>query len=320
MTLAADAIPVTGHNTMLSGACGVWALPPTKECARRARAVVRDAARGLGLGERLVDDAMKMVSELATNAWRHALGGKDLDTAHAPVAGLSEITIYRRRRGTNSEIVVTVFDPDSRLDTIRRGTNHANLAEIPDLRPTETLPPADLDRLLSQLEERGRGLDVVRELSANRCGFYRTRSRLGQFPVPGKAAWFAIPLPLPPRTATSPAVYPHPSQAANALRVQLEARHLGRIYHNELPDRSVLSLPHPYLTIWCADQSFSWRHNGQIESHPFSDLTEVVERMVQVVEDHAAEKRMPDEPIAGQRLRNHPPLALIRRDVEFGVR
>lgn len=105
---------------------------------------------------------MKMVSELAANAWRHALRGKDLDEAHAPIAGRSEITIYRRGQRTNAEIVVTVFDPDPRLDTVPRVTNHTILAEITHLRLTETLPPADLDaRLLSQLEERRNGLDVV---------------------------------------------------------------------------------------------------------------------------------------------------------------
>jgi hypothetical protein len=241
-------VGITSSAEVLGGGCAVWALPHTRECAETARARLRDTLSEL-LPEHL-DDCLEMAGELATNAWLHGLGGKDLDDRYAPAAGRSELAVYRRGQAPGAELVVTVFDPKPDVDAI-----------VP-----------------------GSGLDRVGGLANGRHGFYRTRSRLGAHAVPGKAAWFAVPLPPSSLIAQPPQVSLSPAQAVQALRSRLEARGLGLMYHNDIGGQSVLSLRH--LTVWCRAQTFEWGAPDNAIRHPFFDLTEAVEQVVRINEDH----------------------------------
>jgi hypothetical protein len=178
--------------------------------------------------------------------------------------------------------VCTVFDPRPNVDAIPEQTPNI-LAELPDKPCDEALPPEILDGLLRQLETGGRGLDVVRALSNGRTGFYRTKSRLEERPVSGKAAWFALPIPAQSPAAWPPTISHTPAQAVKELRSLLDGRGIGRMYHNDLPGHSVLSAPH--LTIWCRDRFFMWRARDAAVRYPFSDLIEAAEQVVRISED-----------------------------------
>lgn len=109
-----------------------------------------------------MDDAVTMVSELATNAFVHALGGRPL--AIMPTAGLPEVQIYLRGGGT--EAVVRVFDSAGWAGMVPSGAG---------LRP-----PVEA--------EGGRGLELVNALAVEhrgRWGAHRSRSMLGSVPVSG---------------------------------------------------------------------------------------------------------------------------------------
>ena len=284
---------------IITGGCPVWRLPHTRACAETARSIVRTALAEL-VPDRL-DDCLVMASECATNAWLHGLGGRELDNTHAPVAGRSELAIYRRGPEDSAELVVTVFDPRSDLDAVAGAVSVSVLTELPDKPLNESLPADVLDQLLADLPDNPlpesppaaagdlppqwwsgqRGLDTVRVLSGSRYGFYRTRSRMGQYRVSGKAAWFAVPIPTTSLAAKPPTVRLSPAEAVRALRDQLTTRGLGGIYHNDLHDRSVLSLRH--LTIWCSGDNFSWK-DGDREAVwiPYFDLTDVIDQIIRI--------------------------------------
>ncbi|WP_433463288.1 ATP-binding protein [Spirillospora sp. CA-128828] len=131
----------------------VWALPGGPGCAGHARGVLRDALASLGVPPDGIADAQLMVSELATNAHQHA-------GEHGP----HELWLYMGD-GTAGEVRCAVFD---------------------------ALADAGLPGYSWTSGDCGRGLSIVRELSAGRWGMRRTLSRLGP-PVRGKAVWFAVP-------------------------------------------------------------------------------------------------------------------------------
>ncbi len=301
-TLAGAPIP-TPPAMIITGGCPVWPLPHTRACAETARSIVRTALAGL-VPDRL-DDCLVMASELATNAWLHGLGGRELDDRQAPVAGRSELAIYRRGPVDGAELVVTVFDPRCDLGAVTGSVPANPLAGLPDKPQKESLPPALLDQLLRDLPDNPlpespsaaidelppqwwsgrRGLDTVRELSDGRYGFYRTRSRLGRYPVSGKAAWFAVPIPPTSLAASPPAIHLSPADAVRKLRAELIGRGLGGMYHNDLHGHSVLSLRH--LTIWCRNGSFTWANGDQAIRVPYFDLIDAVEQIIRINEDHA---------------------------------
>ncbi|MFL6051943.1 MAG: hypothetical protein ACJ72W_03345 [Actinoallomurus sp.] len=245
-----------------------------------------------------------MASELATNAWLHGLRGVELNDRNAPAAGRSELAIYRRGPETAGELVITVFDPRPDLDAVVGAIPANPLAGLPDKPLQGSLPPAVIDQLLRDLPDNPlpqspaavidglppqrwsgrRGLDTVRALSGGRHGFYRTRSRLGAYPVSGKAAWFAIPIPGASLAAKPPAIRLSPSDAVRALRDQLTARGVGGMYHNDLHGQSVLSLRH--LTVWCRDEGFTWADESpEAVRIPYFDLIDAVEEILRINED-----------------------------------
>ena len=287
---------MTGFADILAGRCAAWVLPHTAECARVARARLKDVLVALGLSAQ-VSDGVTMVSELATNAWLHGLRGVSLDDRYAPVAGRSELAVYRRGSGNAAELVVSVFDPRPSLTWLGSQTERP-LSGPADERPSA----AEIDKLLGGLPDRGlpesaeglgpewwsgrRGLIAVAELSEGRCGFHRTTSRLGAGPTSGKAAWFAIPLDDHPAARRPQTAY-SPAGAAAALRSQLHARGIPHIIQANGDDRSVLSLPH--ATVWTDSVGFRWRDDPYLRDQwlPHADLAETVERLVQINEDHA---------------------------------
>ncbi len=131
----------------------VWALPGGPGGAGHARRVLRDALASLGAPADGIADAQLMVSELATNAHQHA-------GEHGP----HELWLYMGD-GAAGEVRCAVFD---------------------------TYADAGLPGYSWTSGDCGRGLSIVRELSAGRWGLRRTLSRLGP-PVRGKAVWFAVP-------------------------------------------------------------------------------------------------------------------------------
>jgi hypothetical protein len=248
------------------GGCCARFLPLDATCAREARQVYRKAAAVLGLAGDVVYDGMTMVSELAANTV-HALDNIEVDAdAGFPLAGAPELWIYLRHSPDRWELVCKVFDSAGGW---RQGEPAAGLGGAP--------PP-------------GRGLQIVAALSGGRWGYHPTRSRLGGWKVPGKAVWFAQPVPgaLVPRCLLRSRIAPH--RAARALEAMLAGRGLG--WHLLRADEpaaaiSVLSV-RPGLTVWCRDQVICWRtRDGGYERRVPTDLIDAAEKIVCTCEEMA---------------------------------
>jgi anti-sigma regulatory factor (Ser/Thr protein kinase) len=254
--------PAGDQSTVLwTGRCMAWQLPPDETCAAMARTQVREVLRALLMPAELVCDATTVVSELATNVFAHALGGRA--SAAVPVAALPELYLYRR--GIQPEIVVKVFDS-------------APWQGAFPPRPPRPGPAA----------ESGRGLHIVNGLvreHGGHWGVHRTRSRLAPTPVPGKAAYFTLPIP-----PACPALSPDPprpdcAQAARELEKALAARGLNRMRRCEAANIAVLSV-RAEITVWARQNAFwvTMPTTGTLR-HPLSDITEVTEAIVHCNED-----------------------------------
>ncbi|GAA2401519.1 hypothetical protein GCM10010191_06000 [Actinomadura vinacea] len=247
-------------RTLDRGGCAAMRLPPDESIARVARAGTAATLSGFGPGlpPGTIDDAVLLVSELATNALRHGLPRApdgDPSPAH-PI----ELWIYAREAGRDrqhSELVVKVFD----------GTPHwpAPAPAAPDTMGT--------------LLEHGRGLVVVDALSEGRWGHHLSRSRLSDPAVPGKATWFGLPIPPLHRTVHTGAAH-----AAEDLHALLARRGLRRLIRRNERGVSVLSVKEN-LTVWCEAGSFQWRVPGGGSTRlARSDITEACEQIVQLHE------------------------------------
>jgi hypothetical protein len=218
--------------------------------------VYRDAAAALGLAGEMVDDGTIMVSELAANTL-HALGDLEFDGG-CPLAGAPELWIYLRRSAAGWELVCKVFD--SVRGWRQRGTAVPGQAPRP-----------------------GRGLGIVAALSRGRWGHHPTRSRLGCWKVPGKAVWFAQPVPgaLIPRCLRRSQL--PPDRVARALEAMLAGRGLGwDLLRADAPAAglSVLSV-RPGLTVWCRGRVICWRtEDGGYERRVPTDLIDTAEKIV----------------------------------------
>src|SRR5579863_608538 len=252
---------VAGAAALAWGGCCAWPLPADATCAAVARGVFREVAAALTLPAELASDGLLMTSELAANTL-HAQANIEFDGAGAwPVAGAPELWIYLRRAAGRWELAVKVFDSLSGWKN--------------DLAPEPGAAGADAVS--------GRGLGVVAGLSAGRWGQHLTRSRFGGWKVPGKAVWFAQPVPggvVPgPLRRTRLA----PGRAARALEEMLIERGLGGgLLRAQEPSEgmSVLSV-RCGLTVWCRANVIWWRYPGgrQSEQVP-TDLVEVAEQIV----------------------------------------
>lgn len=149
---------------LTSGACVAWPLPADASCAATARALYRAAADAVGLGPGPAYDGITMASELAAN------------TLHAaPPGGRPEFWLSLGGRGVSRELMCKVFDTSPLWSS----------GFAPGLAPAPVSAEAT----------RGRGLQVVHELSGGRWGHHLSQARLGQPRHQGKAVWFALPAP-----------------------------------------------------------------------------------------------------------------------------
>jgi hypothetical protein len=253
--------PTVAAAALAGGGCYAWPLPADATCAAVARGVLHEVATTLGLPQDVASDGLLMTSELAANTL-HAAANVEFDGAGAwPIAGAPELWIYLRRAAGRWELVVKVFDSLSGWKD--------------DLAPGPGAAGADAVS--------GRGLQVVAGLSAGRWGHHLTRSRFGGWKVPGKAVWFAQPVP--------GAVVPEPlrrtrlapGRAARALEEMLAERGLGGgLLRAQEPSEgmSVLSVRYG-LTVWCRDNAIWWRSpDGRQSEQVPTDLVEIAEQIV----------------------------------------
>jgi hypothetical protein len=207
----------------------------------------------------LLHDGVTMASELAANTLHVQRNAARSPVRHKAAAGISEIWLYLRGTGRTRELVCKVFDTE-------RGWNAGS---------TPGMSKAPVDSVS------GRGLQVVAGLSAGQWGCHLSRSRLGNWKVPGKAVWFALRIP--------PAVLPDhlgrsrysPEALTDELEAMLAERGLaGAIVRADSDDLSVLSLSR-YLTVWRHGEVVSWRAvSGSYQRHPITDLVDVAENIV----------------------------------------
>lgn len=145
----------------------VWRLARGR-AERRARAVLRELLGGAGVGAEAVADMELVVAELAANGVRHA----------RPPYELRVLFAGADRRPVWCELA----DADPRL------------GRVPDLLrapPAPGEPGEDLDAVIASLRPGGRGLSLVRALTAGHCTVYNTPTWSGA--GLGKAVGFALP-------------------------------------------------------------------------------------------------------------------------------
>jgi hypothetical protein len=253
---AAD--PVTA---VAVGGCAATALPLDPTCAAAARKLFRDAADGVGLPADVGYDGATMASELAANTL-HARANIQFHGSRVwPVAGAPELWLYLRRVGGQQELVCKFFD------------------SLPGWTPGAFADPADD----TDDWETGRGLRVVEELSHGRWGYHPTRARLGAWKVPGKAVWFAVPVPVSRGLDRFQRPQPGSCQAASELQSMLDERGVGQhIVRSDAPasGMAVLSIRRD-LTVWCRSRVVSWTtREGRRECRAFYDMVDAAEQIV----------------------------------------
>lgn len=261
-----DHSPHLSEAGLGGGGCFARPLPIDTTCAAAARRCFREATSALSLPSGLLHDGVTMASELAANtlhAQRNAASG----AARQPTTpGIPELWLYLRGTGRTRELVCKVFDT-------QRDWN-AGAA------PGMTGAPED--------SVSGRGLQVVAGLSAGQWGCHLSRSRLGNWRVPGKAVWFA--LRIPPAALPSHVSRPRysPEWLTDELEAMLADRGLaGGIVRADLDDISVLSLSR-HLTVWRHGEQVCWRApSGPYQQLDLADLVEVVEQIVCAHEEAA---------------------------------
>jgi anti-sigma regulatory factor (Ser/Thr protein kinase) len=261
-----DRAPHLSDAGLGGGGCFVRPLPIDTTCAAAARRYFREATSALSLPSGLLHDGVTMASELAANtlhAQRNVASGA---TRQRTTAGIPELWLYLRGTGRTRELVCKVFDTE-------RGWNAGTA-------PGMTGAPDD--------SVSGRGLQVVAGLSAGQWGCHLSRSRLGNWRVPGKAVWFA--LRIPPAALPSHVGRPRysPDWLTDELEAMLADRGLaGGIVRADSDDISVLSLSR-HLTVWRHGDQVCWRApSGPHQQYDLADLVEVVEQIVCAHEEAA---------------------------------
>ena len=250
-----------GLRMVQSRACGAWALPGDPTCAGVARRLFRQVANGLALEPEAIDDGVTMVSELAANT---------LHVQRRPAPANPELWLYLRGAGPRTELVGKVFDT---LPGWARGNV-----------PGRTVARAPADAMS------GRGLEVVRELSAGRWGHHLSRARLAGTALRGKAVWFALPAPAADCDAGRVTGRGDPATAGQAmteLEKELGTRGFaGKLVRADDPgaDMAVLSIANG-LTLWCRAGTAWLRAPGTaVRQWAYCDLVEIGEQAVQEYE------------------------------------
>ena len=246
--------------TVSAGGCTAALLPANTSCASAARRFFRAAAAGVGLPEEALYDGSVMASELAANSL-HARGAVEFAALAAAEAGHPEIWLYLRQVAGEQELVCKVFDA---LPGWRGGQRPDVAAQV----------PADAVS--------GRGLHVIHGLSQGRWGHHLTRARLGAWKMPGKAVWFALPVPRSMALDRFRQPQPGSLQAASTLERMLAERGIGHIVRADAAASamSVLSIRRD-LTVWCRSRVVSWTtRTGYRECRTFCDLVDAAEQIV----------------------------------------
>jgi len=254
--------------TVSAGGCSASPLPLDATCAAAARRLFRATAAGVGLPDESVYDGVIMASELAANSM-HAQTGIQFDVRGCAVAGAPEMWLYLRRVGGEQELVCKVFDALPRWKDDTR----------PD--PAVAVPVDAVS---------GRGLHVIEGLSHGRWGHHLTRARLGGWKVPGKAVWFAVPVPASSALDRFSRPQPGSVEAAGILERMLSERGIGHIVRADAPvsGMSVLSIRRG-LTVWCRSRVVSWTgRSGHREWRAFSDLVDAAEQIIGAHEELAS--------------------------------
>jgi hypothetical protein len=265
LALAPDAAARLTDAGISNGGCFARPLPIDTTCAAAARRFFREAVSSLAIPSGLVHDGVTMASELAANTLHAQRNEAPSGTRQRSAAGIPEIWLYIRGTGRARELVCKVFDTE-------RGWRPGNRPGMSD---------APLDSVS------GRGLQVVAGLSAGQWGCHLSRSRLGNWKVPGKAVWFSLRIP----PAALPDHLGRPSYGADWLTDELEDmladRGLTSIVRADLDGISVLSVSR-HLTVWRHGAELSWRlPSGQYERMELTDLVDVAEQIVCAHEETA---------------------------------
>jgi anti-sigma regulatory factor (Ser/Thr protein kinase) len=249
-----------------NGGCFARPLPIDRTCAAAARRSFREAVSSLAIPSGLLHDGVTMASELAANTLHAQRSSARGPTRQRVTAGIPEIWLYLRGTGRTRELVCKVFDTERSWSA---GTD-----------PGMGKAPQD--------SVSGRGLQVVAGLSAGQWGCHLSRSRLGNWRVPGKAVWFALRIP--------PAVVPdyvgRPRYSADWLTDELEGmladRGLaGSIVRADMDGTTVLSISR-HLTVWRHADAVTWRSaSGAYQRQELADLVEVAEQIVCAHEEAA---------------------------------
>jgi len=248
-----------------AGGCFARPLPIDTTCAAAARRFFREAVSSLAIPSGLVHDGVTMASELAANTLHAQRNAEAAGTRQRSAAGIPEIWLYLRGTGRSRELVCKVFDTE-------RGW-------VPGSRPGMSDAPPD--------SVSGRGLQVVAGLSAGQWGCHLSRSRLGNWKVPGKAVWFS--LRIPPAALPDHVGRPRysPDWLVDELEVMLADRGLASIVRADLDGISVLSISR-HLTVWRHGAEVSWRSpTGQYERVDLMDAVDVAEQIVCAHEEMA---------------------------------
>jgi hypothetical protein len=222
-------------------------LPPDASCASIARSMVASTMTALGFPDEVIENGKLAVSETSTNTYVHAAPLPPCEPITVP-----ELWIWARTHPA-PQLVISVFD-----------TNRQNMPK-----------PAATDLMA----ENGRGLSIVDAVSAD-WGIRRSRSRLTPHPVPGKAAWFALPLP-EPWPAQNQAI--PPGHAAHQLQLTLAARGINGTRRSD--DKGISIIQIPGIDIWVEPKAYTWQDTpGTYINHPLLDLHETTEDLIARIE------------------------------------
>jgi hypothetical protein len=248
---------------ILKGGITTWQLPIDPSCAPFARSVLRSAMTALGLPDDVIDDGTLAVSETATNAWRYGPQPGPYDPIIPP-----ELWLWARVT-PQPQLVVTVFDAN------REWEHPACLAD--------------------SLDEGGRGLGIVANVSDG-SGMHWSRSQIGTWRAPGKAFWYALPLPGP---WADPEITADPAYAASRLQALLGARGSGDVQVSNEKGVSLVSIPSG-LNVWVGPKTFTFNDtDGTHVQRPLLDLQDLTEHLIQRIEEDGYPSPCPVEHPAG---------------------
>ncbi len=158
----------------------MWRLSDGGSAVPQARSLVRGVLIALGMPPASVDDGELMACEITTNALRHA-------------SGPYELRLY----AFQDAVVCEVLDGSAgSLELVRAALAASTRAQSDGRCGGPAWSVDDLDAIISDLAEGGRGLPLVGRLCAGRCGV-RSASTVDSPPASGKAVWFTQTRPQP---------------------------------------------------------------------------------------------------------------------------